>query len=120
MDKEKNSRGDSSTMRPRKTAPVRQGAIGRPDAERAPFSFRLLGIGFWQAWWMLVLCTSLVLPSGATLLGVRGSAWALLFTSAGFVAAALLSFRGRTFIEHRHMFPVAGALCAGGTSLCLL
>lgn len=120
MDKEKNSRGDSSTMRPRKTAPVRQGAIGRPDAERAPFSFRLLGIGFWQAWWMLVLCTSLVLPSGATLLGVRGSAWALLFTSAGFVAAALLSFRGRPFIEHGHMFPVAGALCAGGTALCLL
>ena len=48
---------------------ARQGATGRGDAERAPFSFRLLGIGFWQAWWMLVLCTSLVLPSGSTLHG---------------------------------------------------
>ena len=99
---------------------ARQGATGRGDAERAPFSFRLLGIGFWQAWWMLVLCTSLVLPSGSTLMGVRASAWTLLFTSAGFVVAALLSFRQGPFVERANMFPVAGALCGGGTALCLL
>ena len=97
-----------------------QGASSRGDAERAPFSFRLLGIGFWQAWWMLVLCTSLVLPSGSSLMGVRASAWTLLFTSAGFVVAALLSFRRGPFIDRASMFPVAGALCAGGTALCLL
>ena len=53
-------------------------------------------------------------------MGVRASAWTLLFTSAGFVVAALLSFRRGPFIDRASMFPVASALCAGGTALCLL
>lgn len=99
---------------------AKRAAIEQGTAERAPFSFRLLGIGFWQAWWMLVLCTSIVLPPSSSFLGIRPSAWTLLFTSLGFAIAALVAPRIGSFIDRRRMFDVAAALCAGGTALCLV
>lgn len=94
--------------------------INQSVKEQAPFSFRLLGLGFWQAWWMIVLCTPKVLPSTTFLVGVRPSAWALFLTSVGFVIIALMARTVDSFIGHRRMFLIAGAMCTGGTVLCLM
>lgn len=104
---------------------IKEGCIGRQgknhaEKESAPFSLRLLGLGFWQAWWMLILCTPVVLPTTTFLAGIRPSAWALLLTSVGFIVIALMARTVDSFIGYRRMFLIAGATCTGGTVLCFI
>ncbi|WP_417142437.1 response regulator transcription factor [Raoultibacter massiliensis] len=94
-------------------------AVKQPETDGTPFSFRLLGIGFWQAWWMLVLCTTIVVPPDLSFLGVRPSVWTLLFTSVGFALAAAAAPRVGSFIERASMFKLAALLCTVGTGACV-
>lgn len=96
------------------------GSAEKTETGDFPFSFRLLGIGFWQAWWMLVLCTTIVVPPDLSFLGVRPSVWTLLFTSIGFAIAAIIAPRVGSFIERGRMFGVAALLCTVGTGVCLV
>ena len=96
------------------------GSAEKTETGDSPFSFRLLGIGFWQAWWMLVLCTTIVVPPDLSFLGVRPSVWTLLFTSIGFAIAAIIAPRVGSFIERGRMFGVAALLCTVGTGVCLV
>ncbi|OUO89860.1 helix-turn-helix transcriptional regulator [Gordonibacter sp. An230] len=86
---------------------------------RSGFSgWRLLGLGFWQAWWMISMCTGIVLPTtehyptaGNTTL------WVLALTTAGYVGVVTLSRRLSPFLIRRPCLALAGGLTAAGTAL---
>lgn len=85
--------------------------------ERASFSgWRLLGLGFWQAWWMISMCTDVLLPTtdrypfaGNTTL------WVLVLTTVGYLVVVALSRRLSPFLAHPACFVAAGGLTAVGT-----
>lgn len=89
----------------------------RRDDEQAGFSgWRLLGLGFWQAWWMISMCTDVLLPTtdrypfaGNTTL------WVLVLTTVGYLVVVGLSRRLSPFLAHRACFAAAGGLTALGT-----
>jgi DNA-binding CsgD family transcriptional regulator len=63
-------------------------------------SLRLVGLGFWQAWWMLSLCTSVVLPFGySSAFPFDPTLMVLLVTALGYLAAVALSRRSSPFLK---------------------
>ena len=79
----------------------------RQDDAHAGFSgWRLLGLGFWQAWWMISMCTDVLLPpadrypfSGNTTL------WVLVLTTIGYlVTVALLILPYLLFDESHYLW----------------
>lgn len=79
----------------------------------------LIGLGFWQAWQMLMFCTDVVAPSG-----VGGDAGlktvALTATSLGYVAVLLAYMVRPAVTESRRSLSVAGATTTLGTFLMML
>lgn len=90
----------------------------RDDEERTGRlnGWRLLGLGFWQAWWMIAMCTGVLLPTvnrypfaGNTTL------WVLILTTAGYLVVMLLSRKFSPFLARPACFALAGGLTALGS-----
>lgn len=79
-------------------------------------SWRLLGLGFWQAWWMIGMCTNTLLPP-TNHYGSMGSAtlWVLVLTTLGYGAVMGASRRLSPFSARRTSYLLAGGCTAIGT-----
>ena len=87
--------------------------------DNARFSgWRLLGLGFWQAWQMISMCTNTLVPD-ADRFPFAGNAllWVLSLIAAGFLAVMLLARRRAPFLGRRSCFIAAGGLTAAGSVL---
>ncbi|MDR3053763.1 MAG: LuxR C-terminal-related transcriptional regulator [Coriobacteriales bacterium] len=74
--------------------------------------YRLLGLGFWQAWWMLAMCTDTVLSFDSDLgLVLRPALFVLLLTALGYLVVTLLSKWFSPFLMKNHFLWIT-ALCA--------
>jgi DNA-binding CsgD family transcriptional regulator len=79
-------------------------------------SMRLAGLGFWQAWWMLCMCSSVVLPFNLTAqFPFDVTLMVLLFTTLGYLLIVGLSRFASPFIRRKSAFILAGACSAAGT-----
>ncbi|MEA5019847.1 MAG: helix-turn-helix transcriptional regulator [Gordonibacter sp.] len=95
-----------------------QGNRKAVGAETRPrFSgWKLLGLGFWQAWWMISMCTDTLLPTkdhfpfaGNTTL------WVLVLTTIGYFVVVCASRVLSPFSARRSSYVLAGGLTALGT-----
>ena len=87
----------------------------RACAKRSTHHF--IGLGFWQAWQMVMLCTSAIIPDGGE--GARLKSIALFATTAGdLVVIAAYNIRPRLSSSPRALLG-AGAAMAAGTFLML-
>lgn len=87
--------------------------------ETARFSgWRLLGLGFWQAWQMISMCTNTLVPDTERF-PFAGNAllWVLTLTAVGYVAVMFTARRHTPFLSQRVFFLLAGGLTAMGTTL---
>lgn len=112
--------GKSSGREQREGMGDSPGQAQREDGKgRAGFSgWRLLGLGFWQAWWMISMCTGVVLPTvGHYPAAGNTTLWVLVLTTAGYVGVVALSRQFSPFLARRSCFALAGGLTAAGTAL---
>lgn len=80
--------------------------------------WRLLGLGFWQAWQMIVLCThQIVAPAPNGVLGNNAVLILLVLMTVSYALVVLLSRRLAPFIARRGSFLAGGGLTALGTLL---
>ncbi|MEG0374287.1 MAG: DNA-binding response regulator, partial [Raoultibacter sp.] len=99
-------------------APKQQCDSIREQTSSTFAGYRLLGLGFWQAWWMISMCTDAILPSehhypdaGSTTL------WILVMTTLGYLVIVLLSKRFSPLSANSLNFMLAGGLTATGSLL---
>jgi DNA-binding CsgD family transcriptional regulator len=86
------------------------------DSGSAWQSVRLFGLGFWQAWWMLCMCSTAVLPFGLEeRFFFDPVLMVLLFTALGYLAVVLLSRRISPFIKRKSSFILAASCSFIGT-----
>lgn len=79
-------------------------------------SFRLFGFSFWQAWWVLAMCSDIVLPGRVTTETLFNPFFCItVLTTAGYLAAVLLSRRFGPFSGRRIFYVLAGGLAATGS-----
>lgn len=84
------------------------GAFGIP--------FRLVGFGFWQAWWMLAMCTDLLLPQRSESGTLFNSFFCItVLTTLGYFVAVLIGRRFGSFSTHRYSYDIAGGLATFGS-----
>lgn len=80
--------------------------------------WRLLGLGFWQVWQMVAMCTPiLVPPEAAATRGVSPVMVLLVLITISYLVVVLLSRRFAPFMGKRVAFVVAGGSTAAGTVL---
>lgn len=93
------------------------GAIrGENGASERGLSLRLLGFSFWQAWWMLAMCSDVVLPSRTVNDALFNPFFIVtLLTTTGYGIAALLSDRVGALSSHKISFVLAGGLGMAGS-----
>lgn len=91
----------------------------RQIADKKQFSgFRLLGLGFWQAWWMIAMCSSTLLPNENHYSAIGSTTlWVLVLTTLGYVAIVLAAKRLSPFSSYKQSFLLAGGLTAAGSLL---
>lgn len=79
-------------------------------------SYHLLGLAFWQAWWMTSMCTDIVLPSPpeASFPGTP-SLWVMVMTTAAYLVVMLFSKKLSLFSSNKHNFMLAGILATFGS-----
>ena len=94
-------------------------ATYRARAEEPHFAdWRLLGLGFWQAWQMVVLCThKVVAATSPEVPGENPVLILLALMTASYALVVLLSRRFAPFLSRRDSFILAGGLTALGTAL---
>lgn len=79
-------------------------------------SFRLCGLGFWQAWWMLCLCTGLVLPfEYVSAFPFDPTLAVTLISALCFLVIIALSKKFSSFLKNPCFLWVAGACSSLGT-----
>jgi DNA-binding CsgD family transcriptional regulator len=77
---------------------------------------RLFGLGFWQAWWMLCMCTPVVLPFDLMdRFPFDPILMVLLLTALGYLGVVGLSRRFSPFVKRDAMFVLAAACSSLGT-----
>lgn len=78
--------------------------------------WRLLGLGFWQAWQIVAMCTDIVAPTSGALFD-QGNALLLLLVlmTAAYLAVVVASRRYAPFAGRRWSFGLAAGLMAVGT-----
>jgi len=101
---------------------MRRGQSTGTDTEdgRGPLrdSYHLLGLAFWQAWWMCAMCTSAILPHTQTYAFAGDAAlWVLVTTTVGYLAIVLASRRVVCFSAHPCAFWLAGGLTSIGSAV---
>lgn len=86
--------------------------------ERLGNSYHLLGLAFWQAWWMCAMCTEVVLPRTGVYASVGDAAlWVLMLTTLGYLMVVAISKRFTVLSSRRLSFWLAGGLAAAGSAL---
>ena len=92
-------------------------------ADTLPKTLKFVGLGFWQAWWMLAMCSSSLVPIGTSVCGVDLQLGITIATDLGylliFLAGALALRKGLT-LNHPLILPVAAAAFSLGTFLMAL
>ena len=74
-----------------------------------------LGMGFWQTWWVVSMCDSLLLPSRQTFLEPFNPVYAVtVFTTLAYLAVALYG-RKASILSHRHIYLVMAVLAFAGS-----
>lgn len=98
---------------------ARQKQRGYREETNERFSgWRLLGLGGWQAWWMISMCTDTLLPkTGNYAFAGNTTLWVLVLTTLGYAAVVGLSRRFSPFSSQRISYMLAGGLTALGTIL---
>lgn len=78
--------------------------------------WRLLGLGFWQAWQMISMCTTTLIPASDPYPAAGNKTlWVLALMTLGYLAIVLLSRRFSPFYSRPVCFVLAGGLTAVGT-----
>ena len=81
-----------------------------------PGTFRLIGFGFWQAWWMLAMCSHRVLPTREILAhSFNPVSLITLITTLGYLAIVLLSRNRSAFSTHAWAYYASGGCTAFGS-----
>ncbi|MEG1246920.1 helix-turn-helix transcriptional regulator, partial [Gordonibacter sp.] len=96
----------------------RRSAGGAGGAEPRPrFSgWKLLGLGFWQAWWMISMCTDTLLPTTDRYpFAGNTTIWVLVLTTLGYLVVVGASRKLSPFSARRSSYALAGGLAALGT-----
>lgn len=78
--------------------------------------WRLLGLGFWQAWQIVAMCTDIVAPTSGKLFD-QGNALLILLVlmTAAYLAVVVASRRYAPFAGRGSSYVLAAALMAAGT-----
>ncbi len=78
--------------------------------------WKLLGLGFWQAWWMIGMCTDTLLPTTDRYpFAGNTTIWVLVLTTFGYVTVVCASKKFSPFSSRRLNYAFAGGLTATGT-----
>ena len=81
--------------------------------------FHLIGFSFWQAWWLLAMNPSVIIPQEPHMEPFVNPVFAItVFTTLGYLAIALIGMRFGTFSTQRRSY-IAAALCASFGSIGL-
>lgn len=81
-------------------------------------NWRLLGLGFWQAWQIVAMCTDIVAPTSGLMLDRGNALLALLvLMTLGYLVVVLASRRFAPFVSRRSAYLAASGLMAAGTLL---
>lgn len=81
--------------------------------------FHLIGFSFWQAWWLLAMNTSAIIPQQPHMAPLANPIFAItVFTTVGYLVVALVGMKFGAFSTHRRSY-VAAALCAALGSIGL-
>jgi len=82
-------------------------------------TYRLLGLAFWQAWQMLVLCTSTILPYGLEFpYPFEPAIMVMVLTTLGYLAVTLLNRWFSPYLTKDHFLWIA-ALCSSLGTLAM-
>lgn len=86
------------------------------DDDHVGFSgWRLLGLGFWQAWWMIGMCTDVLLPTTDRFpFAGNTTLWVLVLTTVGYLVVVALARRLSPFLASRKL-PRCGRPDVAGT-----
>lgn len=76
-------------------------------------SFRLVGLGFWQAWWMLVLCSRAILPGED--FAIDAVLLVLGLSALGYLVIVLVSRRMSPFLARPSFLIITAACSSIGT-----
>jgi DNA-binding CsgD family transcriptional regulator len=78
--------------------------------------FGSIGLGFWQAWWMLAMCTDILLPTGDNaLFSVFLIPLVLAITALGYLAVVFLEKRFTPLTKRSRILPATALFCCVGT-----
>lgn len=78
--------------------------------------WKLLGLGFWQAWWMISMCTDTLLPTKDHYpFAGNTTIWVLVLTTLGYFVVVCASRTLSPFSARRSSYVLAGGLTALGT-----
>lgn len=94
--------------------PGSPGGRSAPHRVNAP-SPSQFGLGFWQAWWTLALCSPTIIDDTRTIAGATPSTIVLTLTTLGYLVIVLAGMRGQTFSERRHSLVACSLLCGVGS-----
>lgn len=87
-----------------------------PHTRKLGSSLELLGLGFWQAWWMTAMCSDVLLPKGDAGLPLFDAVtWVMLITAFGYLAVIGLSRKAGAFIGRPRMQIATAVLAACGS-----
>ncbi len=79
-------------------------------------SMRLLGLGFWQAWWMLTMCSPVIFPANLSGRFPFDPILMVLFlTTLGYLVIVLASRSKSPFVKSRLSFIIAAGISFVGT-----
>lgn len=79
-------------------------------------SFRLFGFSFWQAWWVLAMCSDIVLPGRSMPATLFNPFFCItMFTTIGYLVVVLFSKRFGPFSSRTVFYYLAGGLAAVGS-----
>jgi DNA-binding CsgD family transcriptional regulator len=92
-----------------------RGTMNTRTARMTP-SIKLLGLGFWQAWWMTAMCSDTLLPADSRGSGLFSNiVWVMLLTALGYLAVVLCSRRFEPFIRHPASYLITASAASVGS-----
>lgn len=79
-------------------------------------SFRLFGFSFWQAWWVLAMCSAHILPGRSMSATLFQSVFCItILTTASYLLVVVLSRRFGPFSSRKVFYVLAGGLATVGS-----
>ena len=79
-------------------------------------SFRLFGFSFWQAWWVLAMCSDIILPGRSMSATLFNPFFCItILTTASYLLVVVLSRRFGPFSSRKVFYVLAGGLATVGS-----